>query len=241
MHDCGKRRESLRAWRAPWGAPRLYSTQIFVPCCASFDKCSMRSSITSRMALSSQLLNGQDVGCVQNSRRGGATRPTASKTLCFSGRSKAGKSVRPTASTGFLERAMGIEPTSEAWKVSRNQPLLWRDRRARLRCANRFNRPKRGTPTNSPLIKQPSRNEKVLIRNLGNRNSYISGQIWALPTHQKFIWSDGQLGDWPRGPLITTARYRFSTLSLYRRSAKRSCRRYARESTARSAASCHCW
>jgi hypothetical protein len=30
-------------------------------------------------------------------------------------------------------------------------------------------------------------------------------------------------------------------LSLYRRSAKRSCRRYARESTARSAASCHCW
>src|SRR5260370_41138144 len=28
------------------------------------------------------------------------------------------KPVRPTASTGFLERAMGIEPTSEAWEAS---------------------------------------------------------------------------------------------------------------------------
>ena len=26
-----------------------------------------------------------------------------------------GKPVKPTASTGFMERAMGIEPTSEAW------------------------------------------------------------------------------------------------------------------------------
>ncbi len=28
------------------------------------------------------------------------------------------KPVRPTASTGFMERAMGIEPTSEAWEAS---------------------------------------------------------------------------------------------------------------------------
>jgi hypothetical protein len=28
------------------------------------------------------------------------------------------KPVKPTASTGFMERAMGIEPTSEAWEPS---------------------------------------------------------------------------------------------------------------------------
>jgi len=27
------------------------------------------------------------------------------------------KPVKPTASTGFMERAMGIEPTSEAWEA----------------------------------------------------------------------------------------------------------------------------
>jgi hypothetical protein len=29
-----------------------------------------------------------------------------------------GVKVKPTASTGFMERAMGIEPTSEAWEAS---------------------------------------------------------------------------------------------------------------------------
>jgi hypothetical protein len=30
---------------------------------------------------------------------------------------ESGKPVRPTASTGFTERAMGIEPTPEAWEA----------------------------------------------------------------------------------------------------------------------------
>src|SRR5215831_19417518 len=41
--------------------------------------------------------------------------------------SQSGKPVKPTASTGFLERAMGIEPTSEAWEAylkARKTPKL---------------------------------------------------------------------------------------------------------------------
>ena len=36
------------------------------------------------------------------------------KSRCFRPISGGGKPVKPTASTGFMERAMGIEPTSEA-------------------------------------------------------------------------------------------------------------------------------
>ena len=45
-------------------------------------------------------------------------RPTASKTRVFIGIFGGGKPVNSTASTGFMERAMGIEPTSEAWEAS---------------------------------------------------------------------------------------------------------------------------
>jgi hypothetical protein len=44
------------------------------------------------------------------------SRPTASKSGRFNGQIRGWKSVKPTASTGFLERAMGIEPISEAWE-----------------------------------------------------------------------------------------------------------------------------
>jgi len=38
------------------------------------------------------------------------------------------KPVKPTASTGFMERAMGIEPTSEAWEACNltQKTLDWR-------------------------------------------------------------------------------------------------------------------
>jgi hypothetical protein len=36
-----------------------------------------------------------------------------------------GKPVRPTASTGFMERAMGIEPTSEAWEARDKLQKRW--------------------------------------------------------------------------------------------------------------------
>jgi hypothetical protein len=39
-------------------------------------------------------------------------RPTASKIGRFKGQFRGGKPVKPTASTGFMERAMGIEPKS---------------------------------------------------------------------------------------------------------------------------------
>jgi hypothetical protein len=45
-------------------------------------------------------------------------RPTASKTRVFIGNFGGRKPVNSTASTGFMERAMGIEPTSEAWEAS---------------------------------------------------------------------------------------------------------------------------
>jgi hypothetical protein len=46
------------------------------------------------------------------------SRPTASKNEEFKGTFEGGKPVKPTASTVVLERAMGIEPTSEAWEAS---------------------------------------------------------------------------------------------------------------------------
>jgi hypothetical protein len=55
---------------------------------------------------------------VQFDRWWRSSRPTASKTANFSGRFKGWRPVRPSASTGFMERAMGIEPTSEAWEAS---------------------------------------------------------------------------------------------------------------------------
>jgi hypothetical protein len=44
-------------------------------------------------------------------------RPTASKIALWEGHFRQWKPVKPTASTGFMERAMGIEPTSEAWEA----------------------------------------------------------------------------------------------------------------------------
>ena len=52
---------------------------------------------------------------VQNSALDAISRPTASKIGQFDKTFKGGKPVKPTASTGFMERAMGIEPTSEDW------------------------------------------------------------------------------------------------------------------------------
>ena len=40
------------------------------------------------------------------------SRPSASKIGQFTGFLKGGKPVKPTASTGFMERAMGIEPNA---------------------------------------------------------------------------------------------------------------------------------
>ena len=45
-------------------------------------------------------------------------RPSASKIAVFMGRNQGREPVRPTASTGFMERATGIEPVSEAWEAS---------------------------------------------------------------------------------------------------------------------------
>jgi hypothetical protein len=45
------------------------------------------------------------------------SRPTASKIGHLRSQFGGGKPVKPTASTGFMERAMGIEPTSDAWDV----------------------------------------------------------------------------------------------------------------------------
>ena len=42
----------------------------------------------------------------------------ASKTQSFTRQFRDVKPVKPPASTVFLERAMGIEPTSEAWEAS---------------------------------------------------------------------------------------------------------------------------
>ena len=56
---------------------------------------------------------------VQEARCGRNPRPTASKIVEFRGDFGSGKPVKPTASTGFMERAMGIEPMSEAWEVLR--------------------------------------------------------------------------------------------------------------------------
>ena len=44
------------------------------------------------------------------------SRPTASKIGRSSGQFQGGKPVKPTASTGVMKRAMGIEPTS-AWEA----------------------------------------------------------------------------------------------------------------------------
>jgi len=40
----------------------------------------------------------------------GLSRPTASKIEHFTGQMRGGRPVKTTASTGFMERAMGIEP-----------------------------------------------------------------------------------------------------------------------------------
>ena len=53
---------------------------------------------------------------VQNSIQRVISRPTASKIRGFRKKFWGEKPVKPTASTGFMERAMGIEPTSEAWE-----------------------------------------------------------------------------------------------------------------------------
>src|SRR5882762_2110312 len=45
------------------------------------------------------------------------SRPTASKTYGFNGDFGVGKPASSTASTGSMERAMGIEPTSEMWRT----------------------------------------------------------------------------------------------------------------------------
>jgi len=68
------------------------------------------------------LLCLQNRGCVQLDSRRGDSRPTASKIVRFRGQVRGGKPVKPTASTGLMERAMGIEPTSEAWEA-RNKTL----------------------------------------------------------------------------------------------------------------------
>ena len=55
---------------------------------------------------------------VQNCALDAISRPTASKIVQFDETFRCGKPVKPTASTGFMERAMGIEPTSEAWEAA---------------------------------------------------------------------------------------------------------------------------
>jgi hypothetical protein len=52
---------------------------------------------------------------VQLKLYGSDPRPSASKTGQVMGQFREWKPVRPTASTGFMERAMGIEPMSEVW------------------------------------------------------------------------------------------------------------------------------
>ena len=54
---------------------------------------------------------------VQNSGGDRNPRPTGSKTWRYTREFREGESVRLTALTGFLERAMGIEPTSAAWEA----------------------------------------------------------------------------------------------------------------------------
>jgi len=51
------------------------------------------------------------------------------------GGSELSEPTKPTASTGFMERAMGIEPTSEAWEATQNTQTrsFWR-----LFCVFRF-------------------------------------------------------------------------------------------------------
>jgi hypothetical protein len=53
------------------------------------------------------------------------SRPTASKIGCLVGHFREGKPAKPTASTGFLERAMGIELTSEAWEAKVFKSNCW--------------------------------------------------------------------------------------------------------------------
>jgi hypothetical protein len=60
---------------------------------------------------------------VQLDSHGGNTRPTAYKTQVFIGNFGGGKPVNSTASTGFLKRAMGIEPTFEVWDEPAGQRL----------------------------------------------------------------------------------------------------------------------
>jgi hypothetical protein len=59
-------------------------------------------------------------GCLVLHRAGTNRREakTAVKTRVFMGNFGCRKPVNSTASTGFMERAMGIEPTSEAWEAS---------------------------------------------------------------------------------------------------------------------------
>jgi len=61
-------------------------------------------------------------GYVQLAANGKFRVQLTSKKLDFSGEFQGVKPVKPTASTGFMERAMGIEPTSEAWEA-RNKNL----------------------------------------------------------------------------------------------------------------------
>ena len=53
---------------------------------------------------------------VQNPIQRVISRPTASKIRGFRKKFWGEKPVKPTASTGFMERAMGIEPASEVWE-----------------------------------------------------------------------------------------------------------------------------
>src|ERR1700746_1059995 len=78
--------------------------------------------VPSQFSLDGLLINGLEVRVrVQNPFVGDISRPTASKMMGFRGDFRRGEPVKPTASTGFLERAMGIEPTSEDWALARNQ------------------------------------------------------------------------------------------------------------------------
>ncbi len=60
---------------------------------------------------------------VQNSIQRVISRPTASKIRGFRKKFWGEKPVKPTASTGFMERAMGIEPSSERWELV---TTIWR-------------------------------------------------------------------------------------------------------------------
>jgi hypothetical protein len=62
--------------------------------------------VPSQFSLDGLLINGLEVRVgVQNPFVGDISRPTASKMMGFRGDFRSGKPVKPTASTGFLERA----------------------------------------------------------------------------------------------------------------------------------------